>query len=184
MAENLKVTHYRNGDPISNVTDNSEWENLSPSVYCYYDNSDSLRQIYGALYNWYTCVDERNIAPEGWYVPTDEEWEELAQYISDQNGGYSKSRDDWDDVGTHLKSTSGWNSGGNGTDDYGFSGLPAGYRDTNGSYYSMGDRAHFWSATEYSSRDAWRRALDCYYANFYRGFNRKGRGFSVRCVRD
>ena len=77
--------------------------------------------------------DCRNIALAGWHVPIDEEWEELAQYISDQNGGYGKSGDGWWDVGTHLKSTSGWTIG-NGTDDYGFAGLPAGFRSTNGDY--------------------------------------------------
>jgi len=184
MAENLKVTHYRNGDPVPNVTDGEEWSNLTTCAYCYNDNNDSLGNIYGALYNWYTGVDERNIAPEGWHVPTDEEWEELAQFISDDNGGYYNGIYYWYNVGTHLKTTSGWGLSGSGTDDYGFTGLPAGYRGTSGSYYGMGRYAIFWSATEYDSGSAWGRALYYNSARFTRIRNYESYGFSVRCVRD
>lgn len=65
MAENLKVTHYRNGDPIPNVTSNSEWSEMSSGAYCVYDNEESNADHYGYLYNWYTVNDSRNIAPEG-----------------------------------------------------------------------------------------------------------------------
>jgi hypothetical protein len=66
MAENLKVTHYRNGDPIPNVTDNAEWEGLSTGGYCDYYNNPNYAPIYGRLYNWYAVDDSRNIAPAGW----------------------------------------------------------------------------------------------------------------------
>jgi len=77
MAENLKVRHYRNGDPIPHEINNVEWIMLTTGAYCYYDNDSSHAADYGALYNWYTVSDFRNIAPEGWHVPTDEEWKEL-----------------------------------------------------------------------------------------------------------
>jgi hypothetical protein len=73
MAENLKTTKYRNGDPIPNVTDDTEWGKLSTGAYCDYDNIPDNSAIYGKLYNWYAVDDSRNIAPTGWHVPTDKE---------------------------------------------------------------------------------------------------------------
>ncbi|MCF7815049.1 MAG: fibrobacter succinogenes major paralogous domain-containing protein, partial [Candidatus Cloacimonetes bacterium] len=81
MAENLKVTHYRNGDPIPNVTTNSTWAGLSTNAYCYYDNDPANGDTYGALYNWYAVDDARGLAPEGWHVPTDAEIMELEMYL-------------------------------------------------------------------------------------------------------
>lgn len=71
MAENLKVTHYQNGDPIPNVISSSDWVNLKTGAYCIYDNNFANVATYGRLYNWYAVVDKRNIAPKGWHVPTD-----------------------------------------------------------------------------------------------------------------
>ncbi len=65
MAENLKVTHYRNGDPIEKVSDSLQWINLKTGAYCSYDNSDSNSETYGYLYNWFVISDKRSICPEG-----------------------------------------------------------------------------------------------------------------------
>jgi len=183
MAENLKVTHYRNGDPIPNITDNSTWEGLSAGARCYQENdSTNNAGTYGCLYNWYAVdsdVDgdgKGDLAPEGWHVPTDAEWTVLENYLT--ANGHSGSE------GTALKSTTGWNSGGNGTDDYGFAGLPAGYRYYFGTFYTMGYYATFWSASEYDTYNAWYRALYCNGSDVYRYGNYEDYGFSVRCVRD
>jgi len=77
MAENLKVTHYRNSDPIPHVTDGGTWSYLFTGAYCEYDNNPANVAIYGRLYNWYAVGDSRNIAPEGWHVPSDDEWKQL-----------------------------------------------------------------------------------------------------------
>lgn len=81
MAENLKVTRYRNGTAIPTVTSNTDWFNLTTGAYCNYDNSTSDAAIYGRLYNWYAVNDSRNIAPTGWHVPSDEEWKTLEKYL-------------------------------------------------------------------------------------------------------
>ncbi len=73
MAENLKISHYRNGDEIPNVTDDEEWFNLTSGAYCNYKNDTANVALYGKLYNWYSVVDNRILAPEGWHVPTDED---------------------------------------------------------------------------------------------------------------
>lgn len=71
MAENLKVTHYRNGDAIPYIIDNTEWANIITGALCAYDNDSPHILTYGLLYNWYAVNDSRHIAPEGWHVPTD-----------------------------------------------------------------------------------------------------------------
>ena len=73
MAENLKVTQYRNGDAIPNVTDADQWSSLTAGAYCGYENNLGNVSTYGCLYNWYAVNDSRNIAPSGWQVPTDAE---------------------------------------------------------------------------------------------------------------
>ncbi|MFQ5629021.1 MAG: fibrobacter succinogenes major paralogous domain-containing protein [bacterium] len=77
MAENLRVTRYRNGDAIPNITDNKAWSQLTTGALCNYDNDPEKAAIYGLLYTWYAVIDSRGIAPEGWHVPSDEEWKQL-----------------------------------------------------------------------------------------------------------
>ena len=101
--------------------------------------------------------------------------------MSDQKGPYSKDGDDWYDVGTHLKATSGWNNNGNGTDDFGF---PGGLRFSDGSFYYVGIEGCWWGATELSSITAWYRSLNYDTTKFGRYSYLKFSGFSVRCIRD
>jgi uncharacterized protein (TIGR02145 family) len=81
MAENLKVTHYRNGDTIPHITDNTQWSNLSSGGYCNYANDTNKT----TLYNWFAVTDIRNIAPAGWHVPSDAEWSTLTTYLGGEN---------------------------------------------------------------------------------------------------
>ena len=189
MAENLQVTHYRNGEVIPHITGNSEWKILSTGAYCNYANDESNVAEYGRLYNWYAANDSRNIAPAGWHVPTDEEWKQLEMYL-----GMSQSQADdteWRgiDEGGKLKepqSTTPWNSPNTGaTNESGFSGLPGGYRYYgNGIFNNMGYYAAFWSSTEFTSYEAWHRYLYFDSSTIYRYNYHKSFGFSVRCVRD
>ena len=93
MTENLKVTKYRNGEWIINVTGSNTWPALTGGAYCYYDNDFNNATFYSNLYNWYAVVDRRNIAPEGWHVPTDDDWQELVDYLGGEviAGGKMKS---------------------------------------------------------------------------------------------
>lgn len=184
MAENLKVTHYRNGDAIPNITGNSGWYDLTTGAYCDYDNNSSNVSTYGRLYNWYAVDDSRNIAPTGWHVPSDEEWKQLEMYL-----GMSQSEADGTgyrgtDEGSKLKSTSGWINNGNGTNESGFTALSGGSRDHGGTFANMGSSADFWSLAEYHSTNAWSRSLGYYYSDVYRYYRSKHYGFSVRLIRD
>ena len=192
MAENLKVTHYRNGDPIPHVIADGNWTSTFSGAYCYYDNDPDNGDTYGALYNWYAVDDARNIAPEGWHIPTDEEIKELEMAL-----GMSQSEADvngWrgTNEGSKLVGRADLWTNGNLENDAefgtsGFSFLPGGYRYCySGAYYNITSYGYFWSATEAteSGGNAWLRTLYYDNAGVNRGYYQKRYGFSVRCVRD
>ncbi len=126
----------------------------------------------------------QGICPEGWHLPSDAEWETLAEYIVEQTGLSGKSEDNWTQIGVKLKSTAGWNSTDNGTDDFGFAGLAAGFRSTDGSFYTMGYNGFFWSSIGFTSSYAFYRYLNYGFDYFSRHFGSRSLGRSVRCVKD
>lgn len=185
MAENLKVVRYRNGQSIQHITDDTEWTIITTGAYCAYNNNNGNIATYGLLYNWYAVDDARNIAPEGWHVPTDEEWKELEMYL-----GLSRNEADdkgWrgTDEGSKLKATSGWDNDGNGTNISGFSALPGGYRyGYTGAFSSIGGNGYCWSASQSGSLYAWFRNLSYSTSEVRRSSSNRRSGFSVRCVTD
>jgi len=186
MAENLRTTTFNNGTEIPLVKGNSNWSGLSSAGYCWYDDNKSNANIYGALYNWY-AVTTGNLCPRGWRVPSDEEWKYLEGYvdslykIGDQI--WNKSGLRGYDAGTRLKAASGWKLSGNGTDNFGFSALPAGER-LNSFNNSGGSCGFWWSCTEVSSSDAWYRCMIYGFDYISRDIHPKKMGFSVRCIKD
>jgi len=177
MAENLKVTHYRNGDAIPTGLSDSEWENLNSGAYAVYNDDESNADTYGYLYNWYAVDDSRTIAPEGWHVPTDEEWTTLTDYLGNDAGSQLAGRADlWNDGDLENNANFGTS---------GFNALPGGYRSNDdGLYRSMGLDGYYWSSTEYYSDYAWYRKLGYYGSDVYRNDVNKRHGFSVCCIRD
>ena len=186
MAENLSVTHFRNGDPIPNVTDSMHWTDTYEPAYCEYNNSTSFVQHYGRLYNWYAVQDPRNIAPEGWHVPDDSEWSELETFLGMDSVAVNDIRWRGENQGVQLKEIgTAWDSLDTGaTNESGFTALPAGYRRFNGRFDYIDYTAFFWTTTEYEELQGWFRALRCDYTNVYRYANLKEYAFSVRCIKD
>ena len=185
IAENLKVTHYRNGEAIPNVTDKTEWSNLTAGAYCNYNNNENNAVTYGRLYNWFSVIDSRNIAPVGWHVPDDEEWKQLEMYL-----GMSQSQADaigarGTDEGGKLKEAgiTHWASPNTGANnESGFTALPGGYGGWDGSFGDMGSSTTFWSAAEGGSNLAWGRRLNHNRSEVTRASYEKRAGFSVRLV--
>lgn len=176
MTENLGVDYFRNGDIITQVKSTKEWEKAGKNhqpAWCYYENNKANGAKYGKLYNWYAVNDPRGLAPEGWHIPTDNEWKILSNYL----GGK-------DFAGTKMKSASGWNENGNGTNESGFTGLPGGLRDYGGTFNFQGDIGYWWSASEGSTNDAFARNLNYRYELLDRYDFNKVLGFSVRCIKD
>jgi uncharacterized protein (TIGR02145 family) len=188
MAENLKTTKYRNGDPIPTNLSNTAWYAATSGAYAIFNDDAANNTTYGKLYNWYAVTDSRNLCPVGWHVPTDTEWKTLEIFLgmSTADADLTGFRGSAQNVGGKLKSTSIlWTAPNAGvTNESGFSGLPGGYRDYVGNYYNVGYLGVWWSSTEYSTANAWYRDLS--YSNGFsaRGSNSKQDGFSVRCLRD
>ncbi len=177
MAENLKVTRYRNGEAIPRVTVDSLWPKLRSGAWCSYNNDNSHAGLYGNLYNWYAVNDGRNIAPEGWHVPTDDEWQMLVDYLGGKDAAGGKMKQ----IGATL--WQGPNTGA--SNESGFCGLPGGYRNyRNGQFNYIGVYALFWSSTQGTDWYAFYRELTHSYASVNRNYGDKPNGFSVRCIRD
>ena len=194
FAENLRTQHYANGDSIPAGLTDSEWITTTSgatavygegSSFCLHyspdidacDEGQSLAE-YGRLYNWYAVDDTRGLCPSGWRVPSDEEWTDLEIYITSQSFDGAE--------GTALKSTYGWFFGGNGTDNFGFSALPGGWRtdiafgDT-GRFDNAGFIGHWWSSS-FDGGFALYRNLNFSNPDINWDYQYPNLGFSVRCL--
>ena len=188
MAENLKTTHYRNGTEILNSQSVSEWGDDTTGAYCAYDNNEEYADTFGYLYNWFAVTNENELAPEGWHIPSDEEWKQLEIFL-----GMSQAHaDSFGYRGTieanKLKTTSGYYVD-RGTDDFGFTILPCGCRDAvynwhTAEFIGMNTTAEIWTSTENGEYFAWNRRFGSDGGIFRWDVILKWRGNSVRCVKD
>lgn len=175
MAENLRVTHYRNGDEIPNVTNNAVWTALTSGAHSWYNNDQSTNAKYGILYNWYALNDSRGVCPHGWHAATRTEWNELETYL----GGTSVA-------GGKLKAVTPLynNPNSDATNCSGFFGLPGGYRSNNGPFDHIGVGCNWWTSTETSSTNSWYRSIGNGNGILNEFDANKKSGCSIRCVRD
>jgi len=185
LKENLNVGMMIPGE--QEMSDNDTIEK-----YCYNNEPDSCTK-YGGLYQWYemmqytTQQSAQGICPPGWHLPTDEEWKVLEGAVDSQYGIGDPEWDDYSfrgyDAGMNLKATSDWYQNFNGTDLFGFSGLPGGVRGYE--FQAVGYVGGWWTSKEYLY-GAWVRGLYYDYPVVLRGINKydEGGGLSVRCLRD
>jgi uncharacterized protein (TIGR02145 family) len=201
MLENLRTTHFANGTPILKVSDNTTWGNLGDNntdkAYCWYSNdSIAYSQSYGALYTWAAAMNGTNssssnpsevqgVCPNGWHMPSDNEWKELEMFI----GMTQKQADQNDyrgtDEGKKIKEagTDQWSSN-NGTNSSGFTALPSGGRfPDSGAFAGLTTMGFWWTATEKSSTKIWVRCLFSG-SKVWRNGEVKSEGFSIRCVKN
>lgn len=192
MGENLRTTRLTGGPDIPYVIDGSVWTGLNTPAYCLYNNHQGNKNVYGALYNWFT-VTTGKLCPSGFHVPTDAEWTILEENLGGRNGAALKLKE---------TGTSHWaypNTGA--TNEAGFTARPGGSR-TN-VFDGIGYFGRWWSSTEQTapgkgidnealwtdSTDSksiyvWVRVMDNQFANTWRGINEKYWGLSVRCLQD
>ena len=187
LAANLRVEHYRNGDPLPEVQLKNEWGNLKYGGWCNYENDHKNEILYGKLYNWHAVNDQRGLAPDGWHIPSDSDWKELESclglndYEADNSGWRGKF------AGDSLKATGTeyWKAPNDtATNKTGFNALPAGYRDVNGLFYVLGYSGYWWSSTRYKDFFAWYRTVYYSHREIHRTSGYEGDGFSVRCIKD
>lgn len=178
MAENLRVTRYRNGDPISQINNDQYWSISTEGSFC--SPSGDLQSVseYGRLYNGYAITDSRGLAPEGWHVPTDTEWSTLV----DIAGGETEAGGNLKEIGfDHWLSPNT-----DATDELGFGALPAGIRLPAGDFSGMGNYGCFWSSSFAGSGSNlfWVRCMWNNHDNVDRRDDNIAFGFSIRCVKD
>lgn len=191
MASNLKVTHYRNGESIAYPGEQDDlWSTTNQGAYAWYNNNIEWKSVYGGLYNFYAVVNEWGLCPEGWHVPTTEEWNGLAEIIGGYNapsGNELKSCRQIDAPADecHVSVHPRWDySEQHGTNDYHFSALPGGIRGVEGPYSLMGQQAHFWTSGEIGSGRAWARILYFNEGGWVIDDGYMKRGISVRCIKN
>jgi len=179
MAENLRTVHYRNGDSVPQIINNTTWMNLTTGGYCNYNNSTNKDTIatLGHLYNWYTVSDLRNIAPIGWHVPTDAEWTVLIDYLGGENVAGGKMKE----IGTTHWITPNSSA----TNESGFTGLPFGGRSSSGGIFnSLNTNGSYWSTTIYSTNYAWYCKLNYNESKASKSYYYKQTGCAIRCIKD
>lgn len=175
MAENLKVTHYRNGDKILYLPDEAAWGSTTAGAFCNYNNDSSHVSEYGRLYNWYAVNDSRGIAPEGWHIPGPAEIETLITYLKGDTIAAAK-----------LKSAGldSWLSNLGADNETGFSALPGGYRHKDGSYHTLGSNGYWWTKTRSYEMFSWSKRVYQGFADVDRITDFMNYGFALRCIKD
>jgi len=176
MAENLKTSTYRNGNPIPNVQSKDAWVKLEEGAWAYYNNDPKNDCPYGKLYNAYAAIDERGLCPTGWRVPTDEDWTRLTVHLGGLNS-----------VGAKMKSAgiTYWAAENSGAENSsGFSALPGGSR-LNGDFVEISKHGRWWSSSLHPQfGSGYFRQLANHTSSVLRHDLTKGQGFSVRCIKE
>lgn len=190
MAENLKTTKYNDGSPIPNVTDSLEWIQFTRGAYCNYRNDEKNSQLYGRLYNWY-ALNSGKLAPEGWHVATDSEWQILEKYLIENGYDYDgAATSSTNSLAKALSATTIWKSSTNlgapgnnmnsNNSSY-FSAIPSGER-YQGAFTRLGIFAFWWC---YDESNTWYRDIQYNGVFIYRSnIREKNTGSSVRCIKN
>gem|GEM_PF-1162220 len=187
-VENLRTTKYNDGSSIQCIIDNLAWASCTTGAYCSYNNSDDHAATFGLLYNWYS-VNTGKLAPEGWRIPSAGDWDTLKTALTLQMVGYTVFKASSMAARTHWEPATGVSVPGNITDSTnisGFSAVPGGIRDIDGSFYYIDTNANWWTATPDTAQPVGalgRRLIYCY--NYlWEGSIYKRCGCSIRFVRD
>ncbi|WP_339610430.1 fibrobacter succinogenes major paralogous domain-containing protein [uncultured Planktosalinus sp.] len=175
-SKNLAVTNFKNGDPISQAKTREDWiqagKDCTPA-WSFYENQPDIAKKSGVLYNWYAVTDPRGLAPEGWRIPTKEDFSELQRFL----GGK-------DVAGKKIKATSFWFRNGHGDNSSGFNGIGGGNRDFEGYFFYIGRVACWWTTTAYDTYNAWYFFTDYGSDAFKEYGGGKIMGMSVRSIKE
>ncbi len=186
MQKNLDVSKYKNGDVIPQVTDVTQWDNLTTGAWCYYENDSTNGPVYGKLYNWYAVNDPRGLAPSGWHIPTDTEWSNLVTYLGGDLVAGKKLKDD--------STTSTWDTTTNtATNQSGFAALPAGTAYLNyhtipnptlANLFTDKTKVEYWWSATMDADMAYSLNISCYNDQATRSELLKKSAISVRCAKN
>jgi uncharacterized protein (TIGR02145 family) len=171
MAENLRTTKYSNGDPIPNVSNQTQWFNQTTGAWVYYNNNSQFNNNYGKLYNWYVASDSRNVCPSGWHVPLEVEWNQMINIL----GGLGSAGGKMKSSGTQFWTCPNIDA----TNETGFSSIPAGRRDNQGVFDNITYSTGWWCSNTAFCYGIWNN-----YYSVYSGSTLPKYGLSIRCLKD
>ncbi len=179
LGQNLNVSKFRNGDLITEAKTDEAWEKASMEkkpAWCYYEASAENGKIYGKLYNWFAVNDPRGLAPKGWHIPSDKEWNTLSTALGGDETSGGKLKE---------KGTTHWKSPNNdATNESGFTALPGGLNYSYGTFVKLGTTGYWWTTIEDGDDTAILNSLNYEDGTLFNLFLNKGVGISVRCVKD
>ncbi len=196
MTENLRVTHYNNGDPIATGLTDEEWAETEEGAYAVYPHiivpgigsDEEMAEIYGLLYNWHAFyTDDRGLCPEGWHVPSQADWDALIGPL----GGQLQAGAPLKGIRTEPDDHPRWDAPNTGaTGESGMNLYPSGQRRTSGSFADFGERIYIWTTEWAPDADdpdlirprAYRTEHDDTRSRRYRVYMEAG--YSIRCVRN
>jgi uncharacterized protein (TIGR02145 family) len=176
MAENLRTSHYSNGDTIFSGKNIQDISGLGSPKFFFYPNGDSISNLkkYGRLYTYYVVEDGRNVCPTGWHVPNQAEFDTMIKYIGGQ-----------DIAGGKLKSTTLWTAPNTGANNESlFNALPAGFREPNNNYKEVTKTGIWWSSTPDTANRVWSYYLKYTYSYVFRTPSEKNSAYSIRCKKN
>lgn len=176
MTKNLDVSNFQNGDIIPEAKNSEEWIKYftdGKPAWCYYNYDKKYGEKYGKLYNWYAVNDSRGLAPAGWRVSTYEDWKVLTDFAGGEDIASPK-----------LRTSIGWENDGNGSDEFGFNGLPGGSVNAYGMFGDIGNWGSWWCYNP-NSNPVYGKYLkyDSDRVDDYASYL-KTDGLSVRCLKD
>ena len=179
-VENFDGTTFRNGDPIPQATNSTEWTDFTTNetpAWCYYNFDSNNGPVYGKLYNWFVVGDPRGIGPNGYIVPSESDWDTLEVCL----GGNSIAGGKLKTTGTIENNDGLWYSPNAGaTNEVGFSAIPSGYMSDGGFSDLLNSRGSFWTTTEIGGGSVMVMNLNYWRADVYHGPDSKGKGYSIR----
>lgn len=177
MAENLKTKKFRNDEDIPQLGGSGNWTTAASAAFCNYDNDTEKASTFGRLYNYYAVSDGRKICPDGWHIPTNDNWETLVEYLGGNDVAGGKMKQEGTDT---------WNSPNNeATNESGFSALPGGVRNaTTGNFAGLGSTGSWWTATQSGGENAWVWGLSTMNGSIPNYDLDKNTGLSVRCIKN
>jgi uncharacterized protein (TIGR02145 family) len=176
MAENLHTTHYSTGESIAEIKDDTLWANAVEGAWCMNNHEPKLSAIYGYLYNWYAVTPAKKLCPDGWHIPTANEWKKLETFLGGPGSAGGKLKE---------AGTSKWLEPNSDADNIShFSGLPGGSRNSDGSFNPVGETGHWWTSNEFAPTTAWHRQLYNNAGFIDNVYAVKNEGCSVRCLKD
>lgn len=175
MLENLKTTKYNSGAPIQKIIDVEKWKFDISGSFDWYNNDESNKAIYGALYNW-AAVKKGNLAPKGWHIPSVEEWQVLIDYLGGKKIAGGKLK---------VQGIDFWDSPNKGADNSsGFKAVASGVKSTEGSFSFVGNRTLFWTSTSSNLLQAKSITLMFNSPKTTVFSISKNYGCSIRCIKD